>query len=47
LSLFFIHIYNSYFIDIKEEDDDDDVVDDNECSTDGSDNSQKALVFAD
>jgi hypothetical protein len=29
------------YIDVKEDDDDD------ECSTDGSENSQKALVFAD
>jgi hypothetical protein len=44
-SFFFIHfLLISFYIDIKE---DDDEVDDDECSTDGSDNSQKALVFAD
>ncbi|CAF0789869.1 unnamed protein product [Rotaria sp. Silwood1] len=36
----------NHYLSIKE-DDDDDVVDDDECSTDGSDNSQKALIFAD
>jgi hypothetical protein len=40
-------ISNSYYyIGIKEDGDEDDV-DDDECSTDGSVNSQKALVFAD
>ncbi|CAF2305724.1 unnamed protein product [Rotaria sp. Silwood2] len=36
----------NHYLSIKE-DDDDEVVDDDECSTDGSDNSQKALIFAD
>ncbi|CAF1035580.1 unnamed protein product [Adineta ricciae] len=39
---------NGEYLNIKEEDDDDNVDDvDDECSSDGSDNSQKALVFAD
>ncbi|CAF4401187.1 unnamed protein product, partial [Rotaria socialis] len=40
----------NHFRSIKEDDDDDDddeAVDDDECSTDGSNNSQKALIFAD
>jgi hypothetical protein len=41
---FLINNYNYFYIDIKEDDDD---VDEDECSTDGSDTSQKALVFAD
>jgi len=45
--LFINHYYYSYYsIGIKEDGDEDDV-DDDECSTDGSVNSQKALVFAD
>jgi len=35
----------SHFLNIK--DDDDDVDDDDECSSDGSNSSQKALVFND
>ncbi|CAF3544384.1 unnamed protein product [Rotaria sordida] len=37
----------NHYLSIKEDDDDDVVDDDDECSTDGSDNSQKALIFAD
>ena len=41
---YFDNYFHFYNIDVK--DDDDDMDDDDDCSSDGSESSQKALVFA-